>query len=64
MPPKDSATEMLYRILDNMSGIGVNYDAKTNTITYTNPHAYQLQRPQGSRFLLCNLYNRTQVQSV
>lgn len=37
MPPKDSATEMLYRILDNMSGIGVNYDAKTNTITYTNP---------------------------
>ena len=37
MPPKDSATEMLYRILDNMSGIGVNYDVKTNTITYTNP---------------------------
>ena len=37
MPPKDSATEMIYRILDNMSGIGVNYDVKTNTITYTNP---------------------------
>ena len=37
MPPKDSATEMLYRILDNMTGIGVNYDVKTNTITYTNP---------------------------
>lgn len=37
MPPKDSATTMLYKILDNMSGIGVNYDAKTNTITYTEP---------------------------
>ena len=37
MPPKDSATEMIYKILDNMSGIGVNYDAKTNTITYTEP---------------------------
>ena len=37
MPPKDSATEMIYKILDNMSGVGVNYDAKTNTITYTEP---------------------------
>ena len=37
MPPKDSATEMLYRILDNMTGIGVTYDAKTNTYTYDEP---------------------------
>ena len=37
MPPKDSATEMIYKIIDSMTGIGVNYDVKTNTITYTEP---------------------------
>jgi hypothetical protein len=37
MPPKDSATEMLYKILNNATGIGVTYDAKTNTFTYDEP---------------------------
>ena len=37
MPTKDSATEMIYKILDSMTGIGINYDAKTNTITYNEP---------------------------
>lgn len=33
MPPKDSATEMLYKILDNVTGISFNYDTKTG-LTY------------------------------
>ena len=37
MPTKDSATEMLYTLLDSMAGIGVNYDFKTNTIYTDEP---------------------------
>lgn len=37
MPPKDSATELLYRIIDGVTGVDVNYNPKTNTITYTEP---------------------------
>ena len=37
MPPKDSATEMLYKILDDIAGIGITYDAKTNTIYTAEP---------------------------
>ena len=37
MPPKDSATEMIYRIIDSVTGIDANYDVRTNTITYNEP---------------------------
>ena len=37
MPPKDSATEMIYKIFDSITGLDVNYDVRTNTITYNEP---------------------------
>ena len=37
MPPKDSATEMIYKILDNVTGVSFNYDTKTGLTYATEP---------------------------